>query len=109
MHTPPAMTPSSAAQGDSLLGRANLILCGHALGGLLRLLGIGALFIPSRSLLRYSLFPGISACYGLSLEGRPWVHTSPGLGSENDDDPPLFFRLFNPPTATLLTLVPSAL
>ncbi|MGN0995458.1 MAG: metallophosphoesterase [Candidatus Ventricola sp.] len=107
MHAPP--DTSSDSPESSLLQRANLILCGHTLGGLLRLPGIGALFIPSQSLPRYGLFPGSHACYGLSREGHTWVHTSPGLGSEGEDYPPLFFRLFNPPTATLLTLVPSAL
>ena len=107
MHTPP--DTSSDSPESSLLQRASLILCGHTMGGLLRLPGIGALFIPSQSLPRYGLFPGRHAYYGLSREGHTWVYASPGLGSEGDDYPPLFFRLFNPPTATLLTLVPSAL
>ena len=107
MHAPPHTSLDSPE--SSLLQRASLILCGHTLGGLLRLPGIGALFIPSQSLPRYGLFPGSHVGCGLSREGRTWVYTSPGLGSEGDDYPPLFFRLFNPPTAALLTLVPSAL
>lgn len=104
-HTPPAESALLRAPYDA----SDLVLCGHALGGLIRLPGIGPMFIPSSSLPRYGLFPGRSAQYGLSRVGKTQRYVSPGLGTENDDYPFFFFRLFNPPTVTLLTLTPSSL
>lgn len=93
----------------SLTSRIDLVLCGHYLGGLMRLPGIGPLFVPSPSLPRYGLFPGSEAFSGLSREGHTWICTSPGLGASDALYPPFFFRLFNPPTVTLLSLTPSAM
>ncbi len=87
----------------------DLSLSGHVLGGLVRLPALGPVFIPSPSLARYGLFPGPGTHYGLRREGRTQLYVSPGLGSANDDYPPFFFRLFNPPTVTLLTLTPSSI
>lgn len=101
-HAPP--TPQ-----DTWLSRTGLILCGHYMGGLLRLPLIGPLFIPSGSLPRYGVFPGRSAHTGLRKESGTWIYTGVGLGSASGDYPSCFFRLFNPPSVTLLTLTPSAL
>ena len=101
MHAPPTQ--------DDLLAQIDLILCGHSLGGMLRLPLIGPVFMPSSMLPRYGLFPGPTFQYGLSRQGRTRIYTSPGLGSAGDDYPSLFFRLFNPPTVTLVTLTPSSL
>ena len=100
-HVPPASQEVSP--------QIDLVLCGHYLGGLTRLPGLGPLFIPSLSLPRYGLFPGAQAYRGLSRAGRTAVYASPGLGSEDSHYPPFFFRLFNPPTVTLVTLTPSSL
>lgn len=104
-HAPPAAHELSG----SLTSRIDLVLCGHYLGGLIRLPGIGPLFVPSPSQPRYGLFPGDGTYSGLSREGHTWIYTSPGLGGGDALYPPFFFRLFNPPTVTLISLTPSAL
>ena len=101
MHAPPTQ--------DDLLSQIDLILCGHSLGGLMRLPLIGPIFMPSASLPRYGLFPGPQFHYGLSRQGRTKVYTNTGLGSAGDEYPSFFFRLFNPPTVTLITLTPSSI
>ncbi len=107
-HTPPD-ADDLAAQDDSLISGMDLVLCGHSLGGLIRLPFIGSVFIPSASLPRYGLFPGANVNYGMTRFGRTQVYVSPGLGSASDDYPPFFFRLFNPPTVTLIRLTPSSI
>ncbi|MBR4038556.1 MAG: metallophosphoesterase [Clostridia bacterium] len=94
---------------DDQLGAADLVLCGHSLGGLIRLPLIGPVFMPSASLPRYGLFPGSHMSYGLSRQGRTQVYVNPGLGMGSNEYPPFFFRLFNPPSVTLVTLTPSSL
>jgi len=94
---------------NPLLSRIHLVLCGHYLGGMLRLPGLGPLFVPSGSLPRYGVLPGDAPISGLRRDGRTYVYTSPGLGSSGRDYPAFFFRLFNPPTVSLITLTPSAL
>ena len=107
-HVPPDQEELSSTP-DSLISRIDLILCGHYLGGLMRLPLFGPLFVPSQSAPLYGLFPGRGSYLGLSRIGRTWVYTSPGLGSGDDLYPAFFFRLFNPPAATLLRLSPSSL
>ena len=105
----PSAKGELALNPDSLIGQIDLQLCGHYLGGLIRLPLIGPVFVPSQSLPLYGLFPGSAFCSGLTREGRTWVYTSPGLGASDPLYPAFFFRLFNPPTVTLITLTPSAL
>ena len=88
----------------SLAQRIDLLLCGHYLGGLMRLPVIGPVFIPSQSLPFYGLFPGSATYSGLSRSGQTWVYASAGLGGSDALYPGFFFRLFNPPSVTLLTL-----
>ena len=104
-HTPPTddMLSSEVYRG------VDLVLCGHALGGLIRLPLLGPVFIPSPSLPNYGLFPGSDVQYGLTRTGGIRLYVSPGLGSVNEDYPPFFFRLFNPPTVTLISLTPSSI
>ncbi|MGN0776347.1 MAG: metallophosphoesterase [Candidatus Ventricola sp.] len=104
-HTPPVLSELAA---EAYRG-VDLVLCGHALGGLIRLPFAGPVFIPSPSLPRYGLFPGRCTHYGLTREGKTQLYVSPGLGTENDDYPFFFFRLFNPPTVTLISLTPSSI
>lgn len=101
MHAPPTQ--------DDLLAQIDLILCGHVMGGVMRLPIVGPVFMPSSSLPRYGLFPGARMHSGLSRQDRTQVYVSPGLGSSSSEYPPFFFRLFNPPTVTLITLTPSSL
>lgn len=105
-HVPPSREELSSVSG--LSAQVDLILSGHYLGGLIRLPVLGALFIPSQNLPRYGLLAGSAYC-GLSDETRPLIYTSPGLGSNDDHYPGLFFRLCNPPSVTLVSLTPSAL
>ena len=101
MHAPPTQ--------DDLLPQIDLILCGHTLGGMIRLPLIGPVFMPSSSLPRYGLFPGSRFHAGLTRQGKTQIYTGTGLGSVGDDYPPFFFRLFNPPSVSLITLTPSSI
>lgn len=101
MHAPPTQ--------DDLLAKTDLILCGHSLGGVMRLPFIGPVFMPSSSLPRYGLFPGTDFHYGLSRQEKTQVYVSSGLGGAGEDYPFFFFRLFNPPSVTLVTLTPSSI
>lgn len=104
-HTPPA----AEELASDIYRSVDLVLCGHTLGGLIRLPFAGPMFIPSPSLPRYGLFPGKAAESGLTRSGKTQLYVSPGLGTENDDFPFFFFRLFNPPTVTLISLTPSSI
>lgn len=101
MHAPPTQ--------DDLQDSIDLILCGHNLGGLIRLPFAGPVFLPSSSLPRYGLFPGHHMSSGLSRQGRTQVYVSAGLGSSAREYPFFFFRLFNPPSVSLITLTPSSI
>lgn len=101
MHAPPTR--------DELLEQIDLILCGHSLGGVMRLPLVGPVFMPSSNLPRYGLFPGAGLNWGLSRQEKTQVYVSPGLGSAGDEYPFFFFRLFNPPSVTLVTLTPSSI
>ena len=101
MHAPPT--------SDDLQDAIDLILCGHSLGGLIRLPFIGPVFMPSSSLPRYGLFPGSNVNAGLSRQGKTQVYVSCGLGAGSDEYPSFFFRLFNPPSVSLITLTPSSI
>ena len=104
-HVPPMQDELDGEAGH----RVDLLLCGHYLGGLMRLPLLGPLFIPSQSLPLYGLFPGRDTHFGLTRIGHTQIYTSPGLCGSDAQYPPFFFRLFNPPTVTLLTLTPSSL
>ena len=96
--------PTTNDLGGSLTGRIDLLLSGHYLGGLMCLPAVGPVFVPSQSLPLYGLFPGADACVGLSRSGQTWIYVSGGLGGSDPLFPSFFFRLFNPPSVTLLSL-----
>ena len=106
-HVPPSAQELASAGG--IASRVNLVLCGHYLGGLVRLPVLGPVFIPSMSLDNYGLFPGEGMFTELSYVGRTAVSASTGLGSEDTHYPPFFFRLFNQPSVTRIRLTASAL
>ena len=108
-HVPPADEELEGAYAGSLRGRLHLVLCGHYQGGLVRLPFIGALFIPSQNLPLYGLLPGQNTYYGLTKKGSTYLYVSPGLGGNDGLYPLPFFRLFNPPTVSLLSLTTSSL
>lgn len=108
-HVPPTQQEIASFGSSSLWGQIDLMLCGHYLGGMIRLPILGPLFIPSASLPRYGLLPGNNTFCGMRRISGTNLHISSGLGSSGDDYPGFFFRLFNPPTVTLLTLTPSTM
>lgn len=108
-HVPPPDSELLEAAPGSLWGQVDLVLCGHYLGGLIRLPFAGSLFIPSQNLPFYGILPGAGTYFGLERKGRTWVYTSPGLGENDSLYPLFFFRLMNPPTVTLLSLTPSSM
>jgi len=108
-HVPPTQQEIDGFGTSSLWGQIDLVLCGHYLGGLIRLPLLGPLFIPASVLPRYGVLPGSNTFCGMHRISGTSLHISSGLGSSNDDYPGFFFRLFNPPTVTLLTLTPSTM
>jgi len=108
-HVPPTQQEIDGFGSSGLWGQIDLMLCGHYMGGMLRLPLLGPLFVPSPSLPRYGVLPGGSAFCGMRRIAGTSLYISPGLGSSSADYPRFFFRLFNPPTVTLLTLTPSTL
>ena len=108
-HVPPTQQEIDGFGSSGLWGQIDLMLCGHYLGGLLRLPLLGPLFIPSSSLPRYGVLPGSDVFCGMQRISGTSLYVSSGLGTSNEDYPPFFFRLFNPPTVTLLTLTPSTM
>ena len=108
-HVPPADEELEGAYAGSLRGRLHLVLCGHYQGGLVRLPFIGALFIPSQNLPLYGLLPGQNTYYGLTKKGSTYLYVSPGLGGNDGLYPLPFFRFFNPPMVSLISLTTSSL
>lgn len=108
-HVPPTQQEIDGFGTTSLWGQIDLMLCGHYLGGMIRLPLLGPLFIPSSDLPRYGVLPGSSTFCGMRRISGTSLYISPGLGSSSKDYPRFFFRLFNPPTVTLLTLTPSTM
>ena len=74
---------------------ADVVLCGHAHGGVVRLPGLGGLFGPQKTWL-----PEFDA--GLFSRGGTQMYVSPGLGTLRG----LPLRLFDRPTVSLLVLTP---
>lgn len=104
------ITLTHALSGDEkLAARTDLFLCGHYLGGLMRLPFVGPLFVPSPQSSTYGILPGADAYSGLSRAGAAKVYISRGLGSSDPRYPAFFFRFFNPPSVTLISLTPSTM
>ena len=85
------------------LSEPELIVSGHYCGGVWKIPGLGAFYAPNRMLPRYGWFPAKEDVNGLSKVGESQVYLTGGL-STNSDLPLLFFRAFNDPEITLLTL-----
>ena len=86
----------------------DLLLCGHWLGGLVRIPFLGPLFIPSQSLPHFGILPEDDVA-GLKRYGSTWVYENAGLGNYDSAYPVFFRRFFNPPSAALITLTTSKL
>jgi len=108
-HVPPSEDELQNAYTGTLSERLHLVLCGHYEGGLIRLPFVGALFIPSQNLPNYGILPGPQTYCGLSKVGKTYLYVSPGLGDNDGLYPPPFFRFFNPPTISLISLTTSRL
>lgn len=97
----------STAMHDSddglYLDEPELIVSGHYCGGVWKIPGLGAFYAPNRMLPRYGWFPAKEDVNGLSKVGESQVYLTGGL-STNSDLPLLFFRAFNDPEITMLTL-----
>ena len=97
----------SAALHDSddglYLDEPELIVSGHYCGGVWKIPGLGAFYVPNRMLPRYGWFPAKEDVNGLSKVGESQIYLTGGL-STNSDLPLLFFRAFNDPEITVLTL-----
>lgn len=108
-HALPPTQDVSALSPSSLPRSIDLLLSGHYLGGMMRLPAVGALFVPSSAARLYGLLPGGGLYKGLQRQGATWTYVSAGLGAQDAQYPAWFFRLFNPPQVTLISLTPSAL
>ena len=80
-----------------------LMLCGHYCGGVWRLPGLGAFYIPDNMSARNGWLPEQDRVSGLYPYGETSIYTSRGL-STNASVPLMPFRLFNNPQISLLTL-----
>ena len=107
-HQPPSddfiyASASHSSEDGRYLPEPELILAGHYCGGVWRLPAVGAVYIPDNSLDRNGWFPAQEDVEGLSTVGETQVYITGGL-STNADVPVMFFRLFNQPEISLLTL-----
>ncbi|MGJ4849334.1 metallophosphoesterase [Bacillota bacterium Meth-B3] len=110
-HYPPGKEYIEVAQqlGESenrehqYLPSVDLVLAGHYCGGGWKLPFLGAPYVPNTLLDRHGWFPAPEDVQGLKALGSTQLCTSPGL-SVTDAIALPNFRLFNPPTVTLITL-----
>lgn len=88
---------------NAYLFPADLALCGHYCGGIWRIPGLGAFYVPNKLLDRHGWFPDQSYVNGLRTSSNTMVYTTSGLGVT---DYGLFidYRLLNPPQISLITL-----
>ncbi len=106
-HEPPTDDYLTAGVGRTEDGKylplPDLVLAGHYCGGVVRLPGIGAFYVPDRMMARNGWFPSQEAVRGLSSVGETQKYITGGL-STNSAVPILFTRLLNPPEVSLITL-----
>ena len=88
---------------ERFLTSPELILAGHYCGGVWRIPGIGAFYVPDGTLPRGGWFPEQTSVAGLTTVGETQVYLTRGL-STNGSVPLLPFRLFNEPEISVLTL-----
>ena len=107
-----AVDPNTTERLNGLAGLEtygiDAVVAGHWLGGLLRIPGVGPLFIPSVHLKNGGLLPG-PGFSGLSHIGELPLYISPGLGPGDSKYPPFFFRFANPPSITLIRFLASGI
>lgn len=91
------------SESGRFLASPELIIAGHFCGGVWRLPGIGAFYVPDRTMARGGWFPEQEDVAGLSTVGETQVYITKGM-STNGSVPLMPFRLFNSPEISVLTL-----
>ncbi len=88
---------------DRFLTSPELIIAGHYCGGVWRVPGFGAIYVPDDTMPRGGWFPEQERVTGLSTVGETQVFITGGM-STNSSVPLMPFRLFNEPEISVLTL-----
>lgn len=94
---------SHNAESGKYISEPELLLAGHYCGGVWKLPVLGAFYVPDNMKDRNGWFPASEKVQGLSTVGETQVYITGGL-STNSDTPAMFFRLFNQPEISVLTL-----
>ena len=106
-HEPPAdaflYTSEDHDPDERFLTTPELIVAGHYCGGVWRIPGIGAFYVPDATMPRGGWFPEQEDVSGMSTVGETQLYITRGL-STNAITPLLPFRLFNEPEISVLTL-----
>ncbi len=91
------------ADSGRFLATPELIIAGHYCGGVWRLPGLGAFYVPDQTMDRGGWFPEQADVAGLSTVGETQLYITKGM-STNAMVPLMPFRLFNAPEISVLTL-----
>ena len=107
-HEPPSdeflsASATHASSGEKYLTQPSLVLAGHYCGGVWRLPGLGAFYIPSSTADRHGWFPAQEDVQGLSTAGGTQLYITAGL-STTDSAPLMFFRFLNRPQISIIEL-----
>ena len=107
-HEPPsdeflAASATHASTGEKYLTQPSLVLAGHYCGGVWRLPGLGAFYIPSSTADRHGWFPAQEDVQGLSSAGGTQMYITAGL-STTGSAPLMFFRFLDRPQISIIEL-----
>ena len=107
-HEPPsdeflAASATHASSGEKYLTQPSLVLAGHYCGGVWRLPGLGAFYIPSSTADRHGWFPAQEDVQGLSNAGGTQMYITAGL-STTGSAPLMFFRFLDRPQISIIEL-----
>ncbi len=107
-HEPPAddfiyTSEDHDPASERFLYSPELILAGHFCGGVWRIPGAGAFYVPDRTMDRDGWFPKQEDVAGLSVVGETQLYITRGL-STSGSVPLMPFRLFNEPEISVITL-----
>lgn len=105
-HEPPSdafiYTSEDHDTEERFLNTPELVVAGHYCGGVWRIPGVGAFFVPDSTMPRGGWFPDQSDVSGLSTVGSTQLYITRGLSTSGSTLLP--FRLFNEPEISVLTL-----
>ena len=107
-HEPPSdeflsASATHASSGEKYLTQPSLVLAGHYCGGVWRLPGLGAFYIPSSTADRHGWFPAQEDVQGLSNAGGTQMYITAGL-STTGRAPLMFFRFLDRPQLSIIEL-----